>query len=205
MKILGGFDETKHVRENDWHIEEHDMSVLLDLAGELLNAPPDLSIPVGAAPGDYYPCPEDPKLEHVTQMEIPAHSRPVFSSCSGLLSALWLVASRANSTVLRRRAIALMVDYPRREGVWDSVLAGRVAWESLMLEETALNGELGVCTPGSEFYQMGLGARSEYIPDSNKVRCIEIRYVAARMMEVEFQSVKQYEAGEKGLKRFIAW
>ena len=197
MKIFKGSDEAKYVREVDWHIDEHDMAVILGLASELLNAPADLSIPAGAAPEHYYPYP-GPELERLSQMEIPAYSRPVFSSCSGLLSALWLVASRANSSVLRRRAIALMLDYPRREGVWDSVVAGRVAWESLVLEETALDGELGVCQGRRE-------ARSEYIPDANKVRCIEIRYVAARVMEVEFQSVKQYETGQSGAKKLIAW
>ncbi|KAF2677408.1 hypothetical protein K458DRAFT_423901 [Lentithecium fluviatile CBS 122367] len=196
LKLFKGFDEEKHAREIDWHVDEQDMGVIVELAGELLKAPADLSIPAGAVPEDYYPFPSD--VENISQMEIPAYSRPVFSSCSGLLSALWLVASRANSAVLRRRAIALMLDFPRREGVWDSVVAGRVAWESLTLEETALEGELGV-------RRGRLDARSEYIPEANKVRSIEIRYVATRVMEAEFQSVKQAEAGQVGVKKLIAW
>jgi hypothetical protein len=196
LKLFKGFDGTKQVREIDWHVDEQDMGVILDLASDLLKAPADLSIPAGATPESYYPFPSD--VENLSQMELPAYSRPVFSSSSGILSALWLVSSRAKSASLRRRAIALMLDFPRREGVWDSVIAGRVAWESLVLEETAMDGELGV-------RRGRLDARSDYIPDSNKVRSIEIRYVAARVMEAEFHSVKQYEAGESGVKKLIAW
>jgi hypothetical protein len=47
--------------------------------------------------------------------------------------------------------------------------------------------------------------RSDYIPDTNRVRCIEIRYVDTRVMEAEFQSVKQYEAKQTGVKKLIAW
>jgi hypothetical protein len=47
--------------------------------------------------------------------------------------------------------------------------------------------------------------RSDYIPDTNKVRCIEIRYIDTRVMEAELQSVKQYETGQTGVKKLIAW
>lgn len=196
LRVYKGFDGNKHVREIDWHVDENSMAVILDLASELLKAPADLSIPAGAVPEDYYPCPAD--LEHVSNLAIPAYSRPVFSSNSGMLSGLWLVCARAKSPALRRRAIALMLDYPRREGVWDGVVAGRIAWESLILEETALEGELGA-------RRGRLEPRSEYIPESNKVRAVEITYVDQRAMRVEFRSVKQYEAGQRGVTRLIAW
>lgn len=196
LRVFKGFNGDKHIREIDWHVDENDMETILALASELLKAPPDLSVPAGAVPGEYYPSQAD--LEHISNMEIPSYSRPVFSSFSGLLSALWLVTSRANSSAIRRRAIALLLDFPRREGVWDSVLAGRVAWESLMLEETALEGELGA-------RQGRLEPRSHYIPDCNKVRAVEIIYVGPRVAQIEFRSVRQYEAGQPGVIRYIAW
>lgn len=197
MRVFKGFDGQKKVREIDWHVDEHEMVVMLDLASELLKAPADLTVPAGAVPEDYYPAPTD-SLENVSQMDIPSYSRPVFSSASGLLSGLWLVCSRAKSSALRRRAIALMLDFPRREGVWDGVLAGRVAWESLILEETAFEGQLGV-------RRGRLEPRSEYIPDCNKVRAVEIKYVEPRVMQVEFRSVKQFESGQPGVIKRIAW
>jgi hypothetical protein len=90
MKVLRGFDGAKHARDIDWHIDEQDMGSMLDLASELLKAPRDLEYPAGALE-DYYQYPSE--VGSVSRGELPACSRPVFSSCSGLLSALWLVAS----------------------------------------------------------------------------------------------------------------
>jgi hypothetical protein len=90
MKVLRGFDESKHARDINWHVDEQDMGVILDLASELLKAPRDLEFPAGA-PEDYYQYTSE--FGNVSRVELPACSRPVFSSCSGLLSALWLVAS----------------------------------------------------------------------------------------------------------------
>jgi len=198
LRLFKSFDGAKRAREIEWHVEEHDMKIILDLASELLKAPQDLCIPEGAVPGDYYSDNTEP--EHISGLEIPAYSRPIFSSNSGILSALWMVAAKSSSSMLRRRAIALMLNYPRREGVWDGVLAGRIAWESLTLEETAVDGVLGANKDKLE-------ERPEVIEDHNKVRDCSIRYVGPRAMEVEFRSLKQWEAGPdvRGVKRTIAW
>ncbi|KAJ4290511.1 hypothetical protein N0V90_010728 [Kalmusia sp. IMI 367209] len=195
LRLFKGFDSAKRTREIEWCVEEQDMRVMLDLACELLRAPSDISVPAGARPEDYYPDVTDP--EFASKMEIPAYSRPIFSSNSGMLSALWLVVSKSKSSALRRRAIALMLDFPRREGIWDGVVAGRIAWEILRLEEAAVDGVLGV----------DVEQRVETIADCNKVRDCAIRYVAPRVMEVEFRSLKQWEAGPdaRGVKKIIAW
>lgn len=195
LKLFKGFDPLTMTRDLDLCVKEEDLKMMLDLAGELLRAPPDISVRVGATPDDYGPDTNDPEID--ARRDIPAYSRPVFSSNTGLLSALWLVVSKAKSSALRRRAIALMVDFPRREGIWDSVVSGRVAWEILRLEETAVDGVLGV-NPNQQ---------AETIPDINKVRDCSIRYVAPRVMEVEFRSLSQCEAGPhvRGLTRLLAW
>lgn len=195
LRLFSSFDPTKRTREIDWRVEEEDMKTILDLACELLRAPRDISVPAGSRPEDYYPDTADP--EYGSRIEIPAYTRPVFSSNSGLLSALWLVVSKAQSSTLRRRAIALMLDFPRREGIWDGVVAGRVAWEILRLEETAVDGVLGADPD----------AQAEIIPDCNKVRDCSINYVAPRVMEVEFRSMSQWNAGPAahGIKRLLAW
>jgi hypothetical protein len=195
LKLFRGFDPKKRTREINWQVEEESMVIILNLACELLRAPPDVSEPAGSRPEAYYPAKTDP--EYGTGSDIPAYSRPVFSSMSGLLSALWLVVSKAQSSTLRRRAIALMLDYPRREGIWDGVLAGRVAWETLRLEEMAVDGVLGADPNG----------HAEMIPDCNKVRDCNIRYIAPRVMEVEFRSLAQWEMGPtaRGIKKVLAW
>ncbi|KAF2646498.1 hypothetical protein P280DRAFT_464710 [Massarina eburnea CBS 473.64] len=159
-----------------WHVDENDTGLLLDLATELLGAPKELTMPDGALPEDYYPHVTD--VEQLGQIGISSCARPVFSSSSGVVSALWLVTSRARSSGLRRRAIALLLRYPRREGVWDSVVAGRLAWERMILEETALEGRLGV-------RRKRLDQRTGYIPDCNKVRSVAVDYVGPRLGKVQ--------------------
>lgn len=195
LRLFEGFNPVKRTRELEWCVEEKDMRVMLELACELLRAPPDVSVPAGAQPDDYYP--DTTGLEYDAKRDIPAYSRPVFSSNTGLLSTLWLVVSKSTSSTLRRRAVALMLDFPRREGIWDGVVAGRVAWEILRLEETAVDGVLGA-NPDQQ---------AETIADINKVRDCSIRYVAPRVMEVEFRSLSQWKAGPqaRGLKKLLAW
>lgn len=195
LRILEEFDPVKRTREIEWTVEEENMRTILDLACDLLRASPDISAPAGARPDDYYPDTTSP--EYDTKEDIPAYSPPVFSSNSGLLSALWLVVTKSRSSRMRRRAIALMLDFPRREGIWDGVVSGRVAWEILRLEETAVDGVLGA-NPAQQ---------AETILDCNKVRDCSISYIAPRVMEVEFRSVSQYEAGShvRGIKKMLAW
>jgi hypothetical protein len=189
-------DGTFHWQKG-WQVDEHDISLMLDIATELLKAPADVTLPAGAAPEDYYPLPAG-VVEDLNQMILPSCARPVFSSGSGLCSALWVVTSRAASSAIRRRAIAMMLKYPRREGVWDSVLAGRVAWERLILEETALDGQLGV-------RRGRLEQHAAYIPIQNKIRSVEVKYLDKRVATVTFRSKKQAEMGYPGVLKLMAW
>lgn len=195
LRLYAEFDTAKRTREIVWAVEDQDMKLILDLASELLGAPPDFNIPDGVEPEDY--CPEDKRIESAPKIGVPIYSRPVFSSNSGMLSALWLVVSKSKSTAMRHRAITLMICFPRREGIWDGVVAARIAWEILRLEESAVDGVLGV----------DKSLRPETILECNKVRECAIRYVDPRVMEVELRSVKQWEAGpgSGGVKKYIAW
>jgi hypothetical protein len=48
---------------------------------------------------------------------------------------LFIVACRCRDPIIRRRAIALLLSYRRREGVWDSLGAGMVAAQCMKKEE----------------------------------------------------------------------
>ncbi|CAL3972449.1 unnamed protein product [Diplocarpon coronariae] len=51
---------------------------------------------------------------------------PKFSFDSAVIIPLWFTGHKCRSPVLRRRVISLLLKYPRREGVWDSIFAGLV-------------------------------------------------------------------------------
>jgi hypothetical protein len=51
---------------------------------------------------------------------------PKFSFDSGVIIPLWFTGHKCRDPILRRRVISLLLNFPRREGVWDSVFAGLV-------------------------------------------------------------------------------
>lgn len=186
--------------EIDWSFEAEELKAILELAGQLLNTSTDLTLPPDKRPEDYYWTPGEPR--NTLECTTPSLSRPVFSAGSGLLTALWLVTSRARDPVVRRTAIAMLVDFPRREGVWDSVLAGRIAWEAMLLEEAysesdpdAIRGDV------QPSQQQGF----PHIFERHKIRDIALEYTGLRVATVEFRTVQQYEAGERGVFRHISW
>ncbi|KAF2714361.1 hypothetical protein K504DRAFT_486294 [Pleomassaria siparia CBS 279.74] len=198
LKIFRHFNSGTFTGVMNWAVEDEDMEVMLDLACQYLDAPSDLTLPSGATPKDYYTS----QADRVYRSGIKATNLapPAFSCCSGLLSALWIVTSRSRNLDLRRRAIGLFMSYPRREGLWDSIFAGRVAWEQMIMEEEALEK---AATTG---VQPVVGEqRGPIVMEWNKIRNISIRYPGVRTAEIEFCNVQQYEVGERGVVRQIAW
>ncbi|KAI6782956.1 uncharacterized protein J7T54_002116 [Emericellopsis cladophorae] len=63
------------------------------------------------------------------------HIRPSFSAEMGVVPPLFVVATKCREGILRRKAIELLRSSPRREGMWDSELAARVAQLVMDLEE----------------------------------------------------------------------
>jgi hypothetical protein len=51
---------------------------------------------------------------------------PRFTFDSAVIIPLWFTGHKCRDPVLRRKVISLLLDFPRREGVWDSVFAGLV-------------------------------------------------------------------------------
>ena len=55
----------------------------------------------------------------------------------GIIGPMYDIARSCRDPSTRRRAIAVLYNYPRREGLWDSLLAARVAERTMMHEENA--------------------------------------------------------------------
>jgi hypothetical protein len=58
----------------------------------------------------------------------------------GRVGSLYIVATRCRDCELRREAISLLLSKPRRECVWDNVVAAKVATVIMLMEETGLQG-----------------------------------------------------------------
>jgi len=66
------------------------------------------------------------------------HIKPSFALDLGIVPPLFVVATKCRDRKLRREAIRLLLSSPRREGMWDSILSGRVAQWIMEIEEEDL-------------------------------------------------------------------
>lgn len=62
-------------------------------------------------------------------------ARPKFSSDSHVIIPLHMIAHKCREAKIRRKAIELLIRFPRREGVWDSNLAARIGGWAMSVEE----------------------------------------------------------------------
>ncbi|KAF2807190.1 uncharacterized protein BDZ99DRAFT_522813 [Mytilinidion resinicola] len=127
--------------------------------------------------------------------------RPIFTVGFGVVISLFLVAYRSRHPVIRRQAISLLLNYPRREVLWDGVLAGRIARESMMMEETAYLNHVGL--PLSDIRTVLTAAGD--LPLHLRTRDIEIIYTGMRQANATFRSIADFQEGRKGVTKTIHW
>jgi hypothetical protein len=87
---------------------------------------------------------------------------------------LYVCATRCRESSTRRQAIFLLSYCQRREGLWDSELAGRIANRIVRIEETAAN-----ISPGADYHpsDIALSARVRSLsPRFDEQKRIRVRY-----------------------------
>jgi hypothetical protein len=100
-----------------------------------------------------------------------------------------MIATRAHTMRLRKKAISLLLENPRRDGLWDGPWAGSIAKEALTLEINTVKEVLGV------------EIQDEPIPLQFRVKNIVISYPGPRQTTVEFRNERAIERGEPGWVR----
>jgi hypothetical protein len=89
---------------------------------------------------DQHPDPMDcddtaPSRSQVDYYQTVSSWKPVFSLDIGIATPLYVVVTRCRNPAIRRRALQLLASCNRREGIWDSTLAARVAERMVAIEE----------------------------------------------------------------------
>jgi hypothetical protein len=74
-------------------------------------------------------------LSQVDYCQTVSSCKPVFSLDIGIVTPLYVVVSRCRDPAIRRRGLQLLASCNRREGIWDSTLAARVAERLITIEE----------------------------------------------------------------------
>jgi hypothetical protein len=127
---------------------------------------------------------------------------PIFTPNNGPTSALWLIATQAPSgcTALRRRAANLLLQYPRREGMCDGLLAGQVTSDILQWEQECTREALGLgpMRPGDEDLE---------VPEHLRIMPSRVCYMhdEERKARLEFANAQAMAKGEAGIVRVIVW
>jgi hypothetical protein len=125
---------------------------------------------------------------------------PVFTTSMGPLAALWIIATRAPSecTEIRKRAVRVMLSYPRREGFWDGMVAGQVAQEVLRIEQESTQRELGLTAT--------LG-RDLIVPNDLRIVVVALKYDQDdnRSATVEHRSARDMALNRRGIIQYLAW
>ena len=67
----------------------------------------------------------------------PAPKRPVFTTSTDMVLSLFLITSRCRNPLIRRRALAILKSYNRKEALWDSSQAARVCERVIEIEENS--------------------------------------------------------------------
>jgi hypothetical protein len=133
------------------------------------------------------------ELVEFRDSESSSSKRPVFSFTFGILATLWWVAQAAPSPTLRLKAVKMMLGHPRREGLWDGPVAGRVAWEAVKLEMKSVKEELGELEDGQD------------VPDYLRVKNIDIEYIGTTGARVIYKNGRDTAAGKGGWVRYMTW
>lgn len=93
-----------------------------------------------------------------------SRGKPIFIFDDSLVAGLFLVATRCRERTVRRQAIDLLQRYPRREGLWDSLMAVKVATWFMEAEEEGLEGD--------------------YIPPSARMKIVKNEFVLSERKAV---------------------
>ena len=103
--------------------------------------------------------------------------KAIFVFDDSLVAGLFLVATRCRVPLLRRRTIYLLRQYPRREGLWDSLMAAKVAtW--------LMNAEEG-------------GMVNGYVPEAARLRIVKTDLKLTEKMAIIRCSKLMEETGER--------
>jgi hypothetical protein len=94
------------------------------------------------------------------------HIKASFALDLGIVPPLFVVATKCRDRKLRRDAIGLLLTSPRREGMWDSILSGRVGQWIMDIEEQSLQPWTGPLN----------AAAREVVPDDQRVMVKEILF-----------------------------
>ena len=117
--------------------------------------------------------------------------QPQFSQDMAIVAPLYAIAHRCRDPVVRRKAISLLYASPRQEGVWNSILAARVAEKVMGIEEEGL----------------GYVTCSQDVPDWARLNDMEVKFdLYGRLAVISYRRSRSvHEKTRKPRVETITW
>lgn len=132
-----------------------------------------------------------PHIEHL--LALAPSSTPVYAAAPGPLSALWLIGTSAPSScvALRKRAIELVIKHPRREGLFDGRLVGRIGRVAWDLEQSAAREAKGLNEQDESLEDL-------QVPEHARLVSMDIEYATddERRARVKLANAVEMQRGE---------
>ncbi|SPO07201.1 uncharacterized protein DNG_09895 [Cephalotrichum gorgonifer] len=124
---------------------------------------------------------------------------PIFSFAASVCEPLYVAASSCRDPVLRREAISLLRQWPRRECLWDSVLAASLAESIMLMEEQAADGV------GVESNEECLCVREQFVCHGHRVADTKLELLGEGVGMVTLRSVNDILAERPGRTIQLSW
>ena len=114
----------------------------------------------------------------------PTVLKPTFSLSLGLVVPLYIIVTRCRDPTIRRRALHLLYTCNRKEGIWDSRLAARVAQRIVEVEEAGAVPLPGhVSSAGTDTVVV---ISADQIPEHARVRELETSFLPDRKGRIRY-------------------
>lgn len=114
----------------------------------------------------------------------PTVLKPTFSLSLGLVVPLYIIVTRCRDPTIRRRALHLLYTCNRKEGIWDSRLAARVAQRIVEVEEAGAVPLPGhVSSAGTDTVVV---ISADQIPEHARIRELETSFLPDRKGRIRY-------------------
>jgi hypothetical protein len=131
-------------------------------------------------------------LQYCEQLVEQRHTQPSlasFSSGLGYVMPLHMIAARCRNPRIRRRALQLLQNSARREGLWDGVLTGKFVTTTVDREERLAS----------------MYAAQEAVPSDTRVREVKVEFLSERKAKLRYITVADWKANLQGDEYVLEW
>jgi len=134
----------------------------------------------------------DNMLHHCEEILSGDQTQATCFSGLGCVMPLHTITARCRNPRIRRRALNLLLGTSRREGLWDSQLTGRIAAQTMEIEEELVRAAQ-------------LQGENREAAAKKRLREVRLELAGERGALIRFLTVEDWETGREGIQKTFQW